>query len=184
MDPAFPVAALLATLAARQAGEALLRRSRRGPRGAGGTSLLCWHAAYFAILASALWRLIEAPAAAQAGLGYGVMVGGILLRFAALREIGVFYHPLILIRGNHRLIDTGPYRWLRHPLHLGLHLEMAGLALIADVAPAWICLALSLAVLAWRNSREERALERRFASYRDYRRRAWDVIDLLPRGRR
>jgi len=100
---------------------------------------------------------------------------------ASLREIGVYYHPLILLREGHRLIDAGPYRRLRHPLHLGLHIEMLGLALLAGTVPGWIALGLSLLVLARRNMQEERELEKFFGvTYRGYRSHAWDVIDLLP----
>jgi protein-S-isoprenylcysteine O-methyltransferase Ste14 len=68
-------------------------------------------------------------------------------------------------------------------MHLGLHLEMAGLALLADAAFGWAALALSLGALLQRNVQEERALEKFFgAAYRAYRRTAWDVIDLLPRN--
>lgn len=178
------LAPLLLTLAVRQAAEAAMRRDQpsRKPR-QGQASIVFWYIAYLSILALALERAWSTPFAAPPFWGYAVIWSGMALRLASLRAIGAYYDYLILIRDDHRLIGSGPYRCLRHPMHLGLHLEMAGLALLADAALGWIAMALSLVALLQRNVQEERALEQFFgAAYRSYRRGTWDVIDLLPRS--
>jgi protein-S-isoprenylcysteine O-methyltransferase Ste14 len=186
MDQVLSIAPLLLTLVLRQVMESALRRdapSRKPP--AGKASIVFWYLAYFMILVLAVSRVWSIPLMSQPWWGYAVLWSGIVLRLVSLREIGVYYHSLILIRDEHRLVDTGPYGWLRHPLHLGLHLEMVGLALLADAALGWIALGLSLIVLMQRNLQEERAMENFFgAAYHAYRCRAWDVIDLLPRLQR
>lgn len=185
MDAALHLAPLLLTLTLRQLLEAALRSPAcRAARRAGRASILIWYAAYSAILVLAMERLSPAPLGTQPWLGYPVLWSGILLRLAALHRIGRYYDPLIQVRDDHRLIDSGPYRWLRHPLHFGLQVEMAGLAVLADHRVAWIALGVSLLALVHRNIEEERALEDFFgAAYRAYRTRAWDVIDLLPMGK-
>ncbi len=182
MDQAFNLAPLLLTLAMRQVAELVVRRDAPGERpGEGKASIIFWYIAYLTILALALWHAWRTPIMSQPWWGYAVIWIGMVLRLASLREIGVYYHPLILLREGHRLIDAGPYRRLRHPLHLGLHIEMLGLALLAGTVPGWIALGLSLLVLARRNMQEERELEKFFGvTYRGYRSHAWDVIDLLP----
>lgn len=182
MDSLPSILPLLSTLAVRQVMESVLRRDAPAQSpGVAKASIVCWYLAYSAILALALSSIWAVPVMAQAWWGYVVLWSGIALRLVSLREIGVYYHVLVLIRHEHRLIDTGPYRRLRHPLHLGLHLEMAGLALLAADVLAWIALGLSMFALARRNLHEERALERFFgAAYGDYRRRTWDLVDLLP----
>jgi protein-S-isoprenylcysteine O-methyltransferase Ste14 len=182
MDQAFNLAPLLLTLAMRQVAESVLRRDVPGEKpGEGKASVVLWYIAYLTILAPALWRVWSTPMMSHPWWGYAVIWIGMVLRLVSLREIGVYYHQLILLREGHRLIDAGPYRWLRHPLHLGLHIEMLGLALLAGAVPGWIALGLSLLVLARRNMQEERALEKFFGvTYRGYRGHAWDVIDLLP----
>jgi protein-S-isoprenylcysteine O-methyltransferase Ste14 len=185
MDQALNIAPLLMTLSVRQVAEAATRCDGADAKpGGAAASVAFWHVAYFTILALALWRIWPLPYVSQPWWGYAVMWGGMILRLVSLREIGAYYDPFIRIRDDHRLIDRGPYRWLRHPLHLGLHLEMAGLAFIAHTSAGWAALGLSLLVLVRRNLEEERALEQFFgAAYRDYRRQAWDVIDLLPGNR-
>src|SRR5256885_13345271 len=182
MDQALNLAPLLLTLAVRQVTEFAMRRDVPGEKpGEGKASIVLWYIAYLTILALALWRAWPTPIMSQPWWGYMVIWIGMVLRLVSLREIGVCYHPLILLREGHRLIDTGPYRWLRHPLHLGLHIEMVGLALLAGTVQGWIALGLSLLVLTRRNMQEERALEEFFgATYRRYASHAWDVIDLLP----
>lgn len=186
MDPVINLAPLLVALAGRQAAEHLARRDVPAPtQGAGRDSIVLWYLAYLVILMLALSHAWSTPWSAQAWWGYALWWGGCGLRLAALRAIGGYYDYLIVVRENHRLVDTGPYRRLRHPLHLGLHLEMAGLAVIGESALAWVALALSLIALLRRNLQEERALEAHFgAPYRAYRRATWDVVDLLPRRRR
>ena len=176
------LAPLFVTLALRQAMETAMRRDlpTSKPR-QGHASIVWWSTAYFALLALALWRVSSTSVIDQPWWGYAVLWVGLLLRVLSLRAIGRYYDYLILIRDDHRLVDSGPYRWLRHPLHLGLHVEMAGLAILADATSGWIVLGLSVLALVRRNRQEERALEAFFgAAYRAYRLRTWDVIDLLP----
>ena len=186
MDPLASMLPLLLTLAARQVSERALRRDAPSQHpGTARASIVCWYLAYSTILILAVSRIWGVPLLSQDWAGYAVLWSGIALRLVSLREIGAYYHPLVLIRGGHRLIDTGPYRHLRHPLHLGLHVEMAGLALLAAEGLAWAALALSTLVLARRNLLEERAMEDFFGTkYDAYRRRAWDLVDLLPGRRR
>jgi protein-S-isoprenylcysteine O-methyltransferase Ste14 len=183
MDPALNLAPLLLTVAAREIAETALRPRGRS-RGAGKASVAIWYLAYFAIMALAVSRAWSTPLASAPWGGYALLWSGIALRLRSLREIGAYYNSLILIKDAHRLVDTGPYRWLRHPLHLGLHVEMAGLAWLGGAAEGWLILGLSLIVLMRRNLEEERALEGFFgAAYREYRRQARDLVDLLAAGR-
>jgi protein-S-isoprenylcysteine O-methyltransferase Ste14 len=182
MDVAFHLSPLLLTLMLRQVLEAGLRPpAAKGTSQAGRASVVIWYLAYSVMLMLALERLWPAALGDQPWWGYLLMWSGIVLRLLALHRIGRYYDPLIRIRDDHRLIDSGPYRWLRHPLHLGLHVEMAGLAVLADHLAAWLLLGIALLVLIRRNIEEERALEKFFAlAYGAYRGRAWDVIDMLP----
>jgi protein-S-isoprenylcysteine O-methyltransferase Ste14 len=73
-------------------------------------------------------------------------------------------------REGGRLIDTGPYAYVRHPIYSAGLLFFAGYAL-ATSPTAFVPLA-ALAVL-WRNKAalEEELLERHYRGYRDYRER-------------
>ncbi len=73
------------------------------------------------------------------------------------------------------IVDTGPYRFTRNPIYLGMMLSLVGLALAFD--SLWSLMALVLFFLVIRYgvvAREEAYLERKFGeAYRSYRARVW-----------
>jgi len=80
---------------------------------------------------------------------------------------------------DHRLIRSGPYAIVRHPIYTGLIAMALGRSFDVGTA-AGIALALALAAALWVNSRrEERLMAATFrGAYPDYRRR------VVPRRRR
>ena len=95
---------------------------------------------------------------------------GICIRFAAINELRGFFTGLVTIRTNHKLVDTGPYRFVRHPAYAGALLAHVGLGLSFR---SWICLLFStvpffIAAL-YRMRVEEAALGRALGrEYADY----------------
>lgn len=90
-------------------------------------------------------------------IGLGVMAGGIALRFRSIAALGEFHTPNVAIRAQHRLIERGPYRYLRHPSYLGALMGFDGFGLaLGD----WRSFALFLLVMPlpyWVRIREEEA---------------------------
>lgn len=72
---------------------------------------------------------------------------------------------------DHRVVDTGPYRWIRHPMYAGMLLSMTGTVLI--LGSGWALLPLSVAscALVARTALEDRMLRRDLPGYEDYARR-------------
>lgn len=73
------------------------------------------------------------------------------------------------------IVDTGPYRFTRNPIYLGMMLSLVGLAIAFD--SLWSLLMLVVFFLVIRYgvvAREEAYLERKFGeAYRSYRARVW-----------
>ena len=162
-----------------------------GKRGAkkeiigGMPSVITWLVAYLILLGLVIWRLAEESLTAWSWLGYLIFWFAVVLRSFAFSALKGFYTGAVVIRRDHRVIREGIYRYLRHPLHLGLWLEMAGLSAISETWYSLPILLLALVTLFLRNRNEERLLEKHLgATYREYRRTAWDLIDLIPRFRR
>jgi protein-S-isoprenylcysteine O-methyltransferase Ste14 len=99
------------------------------------------------------------PAAAVFAAGIVILVGGLVLRGAAIRTLGVYFTGTVRVSSDQPVVTTGPYRFLRHPSYSGLLLAFVGLGLISV---NWIGLAvmivLPLPPILWRIHAEEHAL--------------------------
>jgi protein-S-isoprenylcysteine O-methyltransferase Ste14 len=111
-----------------------------------------------------------------------VMLVGLALTWWARIYLGAFWSSAITRKEEHRLIDSGPYAFVRHPIYAGLII-----ALLATAATEATLVALLGAVLValglWLKARaEERFLLSEFApeTYESYRRRVPMLVPFLP----
>ena len=70
-------------------------------------------------------------------LGLGLTVVGVIIRFIAIRTLGKFFTVKLSIDDEHRLINTGLYKTIRHPAYTGSMLSFLGLGLSFN---NWLCL--------------------------------------------
>jgi protein-S-isoprenylcysteine O-methyltransferase Ste14 len=106
-------------------------------------------------------------------LGIGVFVAGLLLRGWAIRHLGQFFTVNVVVASNQRVVDDGPYRYVRHPTYTGLLLEFAGIGLtLGSLTGLLVIIVPVFLVLSRRVRVEEAALaEVLGAPYTDYMRR-------------
>ncbi len=62
-------------------------------------------------------------------VGIAAMVLGILLRQWAIAVLGAFFSRKVMVLDDHRVVRTGPYRYVRHPSYAGALLTLAGVGL-------------------------------------------------------
>jgi protein-S-isoprenylcysteine O-methyltransferase len=62
-------------------------------------------------------------------LGVILFVLGLALRWYAIIYLGRFFTVNVAIASDHRLIDAGPYRYIRHPSYTGALIAFLGLGL-------------------------------------------------------
>jgi protein-S-isoprenylcysteine O-methyltransferase len=70
-----------------------------------------------------------AGATALRWLGVTLYAAGLILRWYAILHLGRFFTVNVAIAADHRVIDTGPYRFVRHPSYTGALMAFLGLAL-------------------------------------------------------
>ncbi len=91
--------------------------------------------------------------------GLGLFVAGLLLRWYSIIHLGRLFTVNVAIAHRHALVDSGPYRLIRHPSYTGALLAFLGLGLCLD---NWLSLLLvtllPLGAFSWRIAVEERAL--------------------------
>ena len=102
---------------------------------------------------------IDAGAWPLFGIGLVLMAAGIAIRWWAIIVLGRFFTPDVRVQSDQMVIDSGPYRWVRHPSYTGLIVFFVGLGLALS---NWLSLALLVVVpgagLAARIKAEEHAL--------------------------
>ena len=108
----------------------------------------------------------DVPAAELSGarwplfvVGLALMVGGIILRQWAIAMLGGSFTVVVRVRQGQEVIDTGPYRWVRHPSYTGLLVIFAGFGLALGNWVSVLCAVLvPLIGIVVRIHFEERAL--------------------------
>jgi protein-S-isoprenylcysteine O-methyltransferase Ste14 len=113
------------------------------------------------------------------GLGVvHVLALGEALRGWAISTLGDWFQGALVVQDDQRLVESGPYRLIRHPAYAGGIVRAAGLGLVLD---NWLSLALLIAgmtaFVAVRIRREEAVLIGGLEPYATYRRR---TARLLP----
>ena len=111
-------------------------------------------------------------------VGTTVIAAGVILRRSAARSLGSSFAVRLGTRGDQRLVDSGPYRWIRHPNYAGLLLVAIGTALgLASPSALATTIGLWLPIVVVRIRREERMLDERFGrAYGNYQERTWRLL--------
>jgi protein-S-isoprenylcysteine O-methyltransferase Ste14 len=99
-----------------------------------------------------------------------LVCAGLALRYAAIKTLGGLFTTQVQIQNNHRLINTGPYRFIRHPAYSGILLAFTGIGIAFGDLLALLALTLpSFLVINSRVRLEEQWLGTTFDNnYRDY----------------
>src|SRR3954463_2132326 len=119
------------------------------------------------------------PAAQWTGVALTAL--GILFTIWARVHIGRNWSARVVIKEQHELIRTGPYRFVRHPIYTGLLIAVAGTALVSGEWRGVFALAFAIFGFAWKAKREEAILSGEFGeAYARYR---GETGMLLPRLR-
>lgn len=129
------------------------------------------------MLGFCVWMALMSWDAARTGfnampLGLQVLGGIAIVAYTfgawwAFRE-NTFAAPVVKIQEGQRVIDTGPYAFVRHPMYASAVLLFIGIPLLLG---SWLGLALSIVFilsLAWRAVREEHVLRDELPGYDDY----------------
>lgn len=94
-----------------------------------------------------------------------VAMFGLGLLFWVQRSLSRYFSGTLHLEGDHELVQSGPYRWVRHPMYTSFLLLLGGLAvLIGDALVGGVLLLSQVWVLFVRLPVEERMLADRFGA--------------------
>ncbi len=147
-----------------EVGLGILKRSRDDSVDADASTLRVLWITIIAAVTAGVFVSGYAPRASFLSLpvlwtGCALFAAGIALRWYSIHYLGRYFTVNVAIHSAHEVIDTGPYKWIRHPSYTGALLAFLGVALCLG---NWLSLALIMAPITWaftrRMSIEETAL--------------------------
>ena len=109
------------------------------------------------------------------------MFVGIAVRQWAIAVLGRFFSLSVQIQTDHRVIDKGPYRLVRHPSYTGVLLSLLGLTLALKTWGATLLLGMVFSItFGYRMRVEEKTLSTELGNeYVSYMKRTKRLIPYL-----
>lgn len=96
-------------------------------------------------------------------VGVILFILGLILRWYAIIHLGRFFTVNVAIAADHQLVDTGPYRFVRHPSYTGALLAFIGFAMAMRNWASFLVIAIPIGLgFLYRIKVEERALVEAF----------------------
>lgn len=116
-------------------------------------------AVFGSIFAADAFRFASLPYRQLSVAGVILFAAGIIFRWYAILRLGRFFTVDVSISPEHRIIDTGPYRFIRHPSYTGALLAFVGYGLcLRNWVSLLVLLVPIILAFSWRIRVEERAL--------------------------
>jgi protein-S-isoprenylcysteine O-methyltransferase Ste14 len=119
------------------------------------------------------------PRAVGVAVGAALIGGGGLLTVRGVLDLGGNLTPFPRPRKGARLVDTGAYRLVRHPIYGGLVLGALGWGLLTASVAALVGAAVLLAFFDLKSRREEAWLLEQLEGYDRYRSRTRRLLPWL-----
>ena len=111
-------------------------------------------------------------------LGGFLFVVGIYIYSKSINELGKFFSTGIEIKQGHKLVQTGPYKYVRHPAYFGGLIFMAGVAIASN--SFWGIILFALITVPWyalRIHAEEKMLSEEFGKeFEEYKKKTKIII--------
>jgi protein-S-isoprenylcysteine O-methyltransferase Ste14 len=102
---------------------------------------------------------------------------GVAVAIVARYNLGQYWSARVEVKVDHRLICSGPYAWVRHPIYSGILLAIVGTGLFVGEWRAALAIVFAITGLALKARKEESLMTAEFGElYEEYRRRTGFLI--------
>lgn len=117
-------------------------------------------------------------------IGVGLCVASVLLVLWCDRHLGRNFSRELRIRSEHYIVETGPYRWVRHPIYSSGILFLVGVFLVTSNYFVGLCWSGLLVFYALRIPKEEAMMVGAFGdTYTEYANRTGRLLPKRGGGR-
>jgi protein-S-isoprenylcysteine O-methyltransferase Ste14 len=110
-------------------------------------------------------------------LGVVLLAAGLGFSVWARRHLGRNWSSQVVVKEDHALIRSGPYRHLRHPIYTGILLAFLGSAVTIGEWRGLLAFLFVLVAFAVKSRAEEHRMQEIFPEYQQYRR---ETAALIP----
>ena len=124
------------------------------------------------VLTAPLWP----PGPVLPLIGTAIVAAGIGYASWARVHLGRNWSSKVVVKEDHALIRTGPYRLVRHPIYAGMLLALLGSALAVGEWRGFLALAFALIGVLFRVHAEETRMTETFPEYADYKRQSSALV--------
>jgi protein-S-isoprenylcysteine O-methyltransferase Ste14 len=109
--------------------------------------------------------------------GFFLQLGGLFFTIWARQHLGAQWSGIITFKENHRLIRTGPYKLIRHPIYTGFITASFGSFMTRGLCAGLLGFILITSTFTLKLKREEKLLRKHFGrDYDQYRRESWALF--------
>jgi protein-S-isoprenylcysteine O-methyltransferase Ste14 len=106
-----------------------------------------------------------------------MLAAGLAFAVWARRHLGRNWSAHVVVKEDHALIRSGPYRHLRHPIYTGILLAFLGMVLVIGELRGLLAMGCVLLSFAIKSRQEEKRMSETFPEYEQYRR---ETAALIP----
>jgi len=114
-----------------------------------------------------LFQLVFPPTWTLYWIGTGLLVAGLAFSIWARVTLGRNWSGVVTVKENHELVQTGPYRLVRHPIYTGLLVALLGSAVAQDRWSSLLAVALIFVSFWIKLLREEAWMRETFGTKYD-----------------
>ena len=114
-------------------------------------------------------------------IGCAVIIVGIILRLYSVLTLGRSFTVSVQVDLEQKIIQTGPYRYIRHPAYSGSILSLIGIALaLRSIIGTIVTITIIAVIYGYRIKIEEKILENNFKTdYQEYKKNTKRIIPFI-----
>ena len=113
-------------------------------------------------------------------IGLLITIPGFVLMQASEKYLAKQFSIEVTLQKDHKLIQSGPYKVIRHPRYLGIFVFFTGISLTFRSLLGIMLVMVLAAVLVWRVFAEEKMMHQEFGKeWEAYRAKTWRLIPYL-----
>jgi protein-S-isoprenylcysteine O-methyltransferase Ste14 len=121
--------------------------------------------------------LLWPPSVLTLATGIACIVVGLGMAVWARHHLGKYWSGRVTLKVDHRVIQSGPYGWVRHPIYSGLLLALLGTVITVGTIQSCVAFAIIFVAVRRKLMFEERWMSAHFGEEYDlYRRRVKALI--------